>query len=37
MGALAEGALLIANASDHAAARREVEGPLIALLEGLRS
>ena len=37
MGALAEGALLIANAADHAAAREEVEGPLIALLEGLRA
>jgi AcrR family transcriptional regulator len=37
IGAMAEGALMIANASDHAAARREVEGPLIALLEGLRA
>jgi AcrR family transcriptional regulator len=37
MGALDEAATLIANASDPAAARREVEGPLIALLEGLRA
>ena len=36
MGALAEAALLIANAADHAAAREEVERPLIALLEGLK-
>jgi hypothetical protein len=28
--------MLIANASDHEQARREVEPPLIALLEGLR-
>ena len=37
VGAMAEGALMIANASDHAAERREVEGPLIALLEGLKA
>jgi hypothetical protein len=28
---------VIANAGDHAAARREVEPPLLALLEGLRN
>ena len=37
VGAMAEGALMIANARDHAAERREVEGPLIALLEGLKA
>jgi AcrR family transcriptional regulator len=37
IGAMTEAALVIANASDHAAARREVEPPLLALLEGLRS
>ena len=37
LGALDEAALLIANASDPAAARREVEGPLLALFEGLRA
>ncbi len=37
VGAMAEGALMIANASDHAAERREVEGPLIALMEGLKA
>ena len=36
IGAMSEAAMVIANASDHAAARREVEPPLIALLEGLR-
>ena len=36
IGAMGEAGMLIANASDHAAARREVEPPLIALLEGLR-
>ncbi len=36
IGAMTEAGMLIANASDHAAARREVEPPLIALLEGLR-
>ena len=35
MGAMAEAAMLIANAEDPAAARKEVEPPLIALLEGL--
>jgi AcrR family transcriptional regulator len=35
MGAMAETALVIANAEDPAAAREEVEPPLIALLEGL--
>jgi AcrR family transcriptional regulator len=35
LGALGEAAMLIANAEDPEAARREVEGPLIALLEGL--
>jgi hypothetical protein len=29
--------MLIANAADPAAARAEVEGPLLALLEGLRA
>ena len=29
--------MMIAHAPDHEAARREVEGPLLALLEGLRS
>ena len=36
IGAMAEAAMVIANASDHAAARREVEPPLLALLGGLR-
>jgi AcrR family transcriptional regulator len=36
LAAFAEAALLIANAPDPAAARREVEAPLLALLEGLR-
>jgi AcrR family transcriptional regulator len=35
MGAMAEAAMLIANAEDPAAARDEVETPLVALLEGL--
>lgn len=35
-GAMAEAAMLIANASDHEAARQEVEPPLLALLAGLR-
>jgi AcrR family transcriptional regulator len=35
MGAMAEAAMVIANADDPAAAREEVEPPLIALLEGL--
>jgi AcrR family transcriptional regulator len=36
LAAFAEAALLIANAPDPEAARREVEAPLLALLEGLR-
>jgi AcrR family transcriptional regulator len=36
MGAMAEAAMVIANASDPAQARAEVEPPLLALLEGLR-
>jgi AcrR family transcriptional regulator len=36
MGAMAEAAMLIANAEDPKAARAEVEPPLVALLEGLR-
>ena len=35
MGAMAEAAMVIANADDPPAAREEVEPPLIALLEGL--
>jgi hypothetical protein len=35
MGAMAEAAMVIANADDPAAAREEVEPPLIALVEGL--
>ena len=35
MGAMAEAGMVIANADDPAAARKEVEPPLIALLEGL--
>jgi AcrR family transcriptional regulator len=37
LGAMTEAAMMIAHAPDHEAARREVEGPLLALLEGLRS
>lgn len=37
MGAMIEASMLIANAADPAAARAEVEGPLLALLEGLRA
>jgi len=37
IGAMTEAAMVIANARNHAAARREVEPPLLALLEGLRS
>jgi AcrR family transcriptional regulator len=37
IGAMTEAALMIANAGDHGAARREVEPPLLALLAGLRS
>jgi hypothetical protein len=36
LGAMTEAAMVIANAGDHAAARREVEPPLFALLDGLR-
>jgi AcrR family transcriptional regulator len=36
LAALGEAALLIANSDDPQAARREVEGPLLALLEGLQ-
>jgi AcrR family transcriptional regulator len=36
MGAMTEAAMVIANAPDHGAARREVEPPLLALLAGLR-
>lgn len=37
LGAMVEASMLIANAGDPAAARREVEAPLLALLEGLRA
>ncbi len=37
MGTLGEAALMIANADDHAAARREVEKPLLALVDGIRA
>lgn len=37
LGAMAEASMLIASAPDPAAARREVEGPLLALLAGLRA
>jgi hypothetical protein len=37
LAALGESALLIANADDPGAAREEVEGPLLALLEGLQT
>lgn len=36
LGAMVEASMLIASAPDPAIARREVEGPLLALLEGLR-
>jgi AcrR family transcriptional regulator len=36
LAALGEAALLIANSADPRAARREVEGPVLALLEGLQ-
>jgi AcrR family transcriptional regulator len=36
VGSMTEAAMMIAHAPDHEAARREVEGPLLALLEGLR-
>jgi AcrR family transcriptional regulator len=37
LGAMVEASMMIANAADPEAARREVEGPLLALLEGLRA
>ena len=37
IGAMTEAALMVANASDPDAARREAEPALLALLEGLRS
>jgi AcrR family transcriptional regulator len=37
LAALGEAALLIAHADDPQAARKEVEGPVLALLEGLQS
>lgn len=37
MGAMVEASMMIANAADPAAARAEVEGPLLALLAGLRA
>jgi AcrR family transcriptional regulator len=37
LGAMVEASMLIASAEDPAAARREVEAPLLALLEGLRA
>jgi len=37
MGAMVEASMMIANAADPAAMRGEVEGPLLALLEGLRA
>jgi AcrR family transcriptional regulator len=37
MGALGEAAMLIANAADPEAAREEIEGPLLTLLDGLRA
>lgn len=37
LGALSEAALLIAHAEDHAAARREIEPPLMDLVDGLRA
>ena len=37
LGAMVEASMLIANADDPGAARAEVEGPLLALLEGLRA
>lgn len=37
LGAMVEASMLIADAADPAAARREVEGPLLALVEGLRA
>ncbi|HXE43573.1 MAG TPA: helix-turn-helix domain-containing protein [Conexibacter sp.] len=37
LGAMVEASMMIANAADPAAARAKVEGPLLALLEGLRA
>jgi AcrR family transcriptional regulator len=37
LGAMVEASMLIASAPDPGAARREVEGPLLALLAGLRA
>jgi AcrR family transcriptional regulator len=37
MGAMVEASMMIANAADPAEARADVEGPLLALLEGLRA
>jgi AcrR family transcriptional regulator len=37
LGAMVEASMLIADAADPEGARREVEGPLLALLEGLRA
>jgi AcrR family transcriptional regulator len=37
VGSMTEAAMMIAHAPDHEAARREVEGPLLAILEGLRA
>ncbi len=37
LGAMVEASMLIASAADPAVARGEVEGPLLALLEGLRA
>jgi AcrR family transcriptional regulator len=36
LGSITEAAMMIAHAPDHEAERREVEGPLLALLEGLK-
>ena len=36
LGAMTEAAMMIANAADPEAARREAEPPLLALLEGLK-
>jgi AcrR family transcriptional regulator len=35
LGSMTEAAMMIAHASDHEAARQQVEGPLLALIEGL--
>ena len=37
LGSMTEAAMMIAHAEDHEATRREVEEPLLALLDGLRS